>query len=322
MSQSLALPTDVYARHALQHERRMVEEYNRRIAREGAKMHAAFANACWRQAAFEWLLYEDAEAVKSLWHKAGRALSDDILTTQNAAASPTADTVLCLHFAVAAGDKHLIEKLSIHLNARAQTVLAEGYISLLRALFYADASRATLENRLRHAAHAAQTLAVATDDLAVAAHKKNADFDALETGWQVTEQQAVGAGLKIIAHYVWQKLEREQSKNYSHAARQTASQIKRADFAVTTSTADTNPTAAAATATRRTLCEVITGALHHLVAYVYASVSHQPKLSTWLPGIALCNLACAAQLDVRTAPQTADEIWKSRLPLKLLKPFD
>jgi len=88
--------TDYDAR-SWQHERRMLDLY-RKGAASDAGLLQPLANACWRAAAFEWRLHEDAAAVRTLWGEGARALAEGFVRKRAGFEQSAEQLILGLHF--------------------------------------------------------------------------------------------------------------------------------------------------------------------------------------------------------------------------------
>ncbi|HYN86276.1 MAG TPA: hypothetical protein VER32_13595, partial [Pyrinomonadaceae bacterium] len=102
-----------YDQRSLEHERRMVSTYRRRLSDGDASFAQPLANACWRASCFEWALYRDADTVRRLWGEAARTLAEGF-ARRRPGFDPSPDQLaLALHFAVAAREREAFTQLAL-----------------------------------------------------------------------------------------------------------------------------------------------------------------------------------------------------------------
>ncbi|MDQ3806024.1 MAG: hypothetical protein M3416_19610, partial [Acidobacteriota bacterium] len=102
-----------YDLRSLNHERRMVAEYRRRVADGDAGFAQPLANACWRASMFEWALYRDEGTVRRLWGEAARTLAEAFARRRHGFDPSPDQLVLALHFAVAAREREAFTQLAL-----------------------------------------------------------------------------------------------------------------------------------------------------------------------------------------------------------------
>lgn len=286
---------DTYSHRSSQHERRMLEVYRSRATNDAALLQP-LANACWRAASFEWTLHKEVETVRRLWTEAADVLAQGFVR-KGSGFDPSPDQlILAFHFALAARARNAFSALALSApglqtgppqapcafrGARAHLHLAEGYRSLARALV----ERKTVPTVVIQLLQAAQ-------------EESNSEWwesqfpDALEVAWRMSEHEAVCILLRIIARFTADNtLPPDDETDFK--AEQTAH-----EFAL-----------------------AIDDVLLRLEQFVNADVNHHPKVSVWLPGIALCTLARSTGLSVKPliARYDASAPGYSRLPFELLR---
>ena len=286
-----------YDLRSLQHERRMLAEYRRGAATDGALLQP-LANACWRAAAFEWQLYAEAETVRRLWSESARALAQGF-ARRRPGFDPSPDQfILALHFSIAARERESFTSLALvnpdlrggvlrdaraFRGSRAHFHLAEGYAQVARALVERKSAQAV-------AAAAALDAARAESDHGWW-HRQFPT--ALDAAWRISEHEAVcvllGAIARRLARWFSDEPESPPDEDDESAA---------AEFA-----------------------RVVDETLLRLEQFVEHDPNHHPKLYLWLPGLALCALAASAGLPVAWLRERHAEnaAGYARLPLALLQ---
>lgn len=280
--------TDYDAR-SLHHERRMRELYRKGAASDDALLQP-LANACWRAAAFEWQVHEDATAARSLWEEAARALAEGFARKRAGFEQSAEQLILGLHFSIAAKatdvTKSLVlAKVTVASNsrapraARAMLLLSEGYQLVVRAL---------IERKQEHARDAQRLLTEAR--VSGDREEEHQVSGVAAADWQVLEHEATRALLSVIARHL------------------------QARPALPVSVCP--PDCEAAT---REFAGLMDAALLNLDKFLEAEVNHRPKLYCWLPGIALSVLAGSAGLSLDWLNIVAlEKHGPSRLPTKLV----
>lgn len=294
--QSAARSSD-YDLRSLQHERRMLAEYRRGAAHDGALLQP-LANACWRAASFEWRLYANAETVRQLWGESARALAQGF-TRRRPGFDPSPDQlILAFHFSIAARERDAFTSLALanpdtrgralrearaFRGSRAHFHLAEGYAQVARALVERQAAAA------RSAAESLETALAESDH-----GWWHRQFPtALDAAWRISEHEAICVLLGAIARRLI------------------------SSFAGETEDSPVQPDEEAAAEFARVVDET----LLRLEQFIEYDPNHHPKLYLWLPGLALCALAASAGLPVDWLHERHEENAGgcARLPLALLR---
>jgi hypothetical protein len=279
-----------YDLRSLQHERRMLELYRAGAATDGGLLQP-LANACWRAAAFEWRLNEDAGSIRRLLTEAASAMADGFVRRRAGFDRTSEQLLLALHLSIGARafdvTKNLMQTApSVFQNVRASRgsrvplLILEGYLSIIRAVFeenkeYASAARGPLEEARTECKRDLSRLRF---------------VNRLERSWTVHEQETTCALLRVVGEFT--------AKKISDGSR---------------TGADTGPTGAE-------IASLMDRALLRLEQLVEIEVNHRPKLYFWLPGVALTVLAETAgvSLDWMRTHQEEKKKGYSRLPSKLL----
>ena len=287
-----------YDLRSLNHERRMLDSYRRRVADGDASFAQPLANACWRAASFEWALYHDAEPVRRLWGEAARTLAEGF-ARRRAGFDPSPDQlVLAFHFAVAARDREAFTQLALTApnlrdgalrsaeafrSSRAHFHLAEGYALCARAL---------VERRPAAALAAAESLDAARRESDRGWWERQFP-DPLDAAWRASEHEAVGLLLSSVARRAAETLP---------------------------APGDLGPQAGDAGGQADEFARTVDEALLRLERFAATDSNHHPKLYLWLPGLALCALAASASLPTAwIAERHASKApGYERLPAELL----
>jgi hypothetical protein len=271
-----------YDLRSLQHERHMLELY-RGASGSDAALLQPLANACWRASEFEWRLYEDEAATRTLWEEGARALGDGFIRRRTGFERSPDQLLLAVHMAIAARAfkmmetmTHITSSIGTHLTqrTRAQTLLLESYLSLARSVF---------ENRKDQATTAQHLLDEERAELDRDTWKQQF-VSTRDAEWKATEHQFLRSFLRIIAELI-------------------AADASNVDFSI-----------------EQKFAALMDESLAALNDYVEGETDHRPKLYVWLPGIAITILAEAAGLSLdwlNTRHQEQKDLY-SRLPLKLI----
>jgi hypothetical protein len=274
-----------YDLRSLQHERHMLDLY-RRGSGSDAGLLQPLANACWRASAFEWRLYEDEAATRTLWEEGARALGDGFVRRRSGFERSPDQLLLAVHLSIAAQDFKLVETMThitfsigsrLKQRTRSQTLLLEGYLALARAVFEGRKDQAVTARRL-------------LDD-----HRAELDQDGWkqqfesdrDAQWKMNEHQLLCSLLRVIAELMTP----------------TEGSLHDIDFSI-----------------EAKFWALMDKALAQLDEYLDGETDHRPKLYFWLPGIAVTVLAEASglSLDWLHDRQEAKNEHYKRLPLKLI----
>jgi len=279
----------------------MLEVYRRR-ERDGGYLQP-LANACWRAGSFEWVLSGDAVITRRLWAEGARALAEGFAGGLPGFDPSPDQYVLGLNLAVAGRDAGCLATLA-HLGpglisgamreARAfrgapgLIYLAEGYSLIARAL--------SEQNRVAAAA-AISSLEAAVEQSQPAWWNERFP-NPREARWLETEHRSVCIVLGQIARVVAQ-------------AGATIPQL--VDL-------EARELRAKSASIEEALASAIDDTILQLNRFVGSDSSHHPKLYIWLPGLAVCGLALAANLPMSwlRAGQVHNNRVAERLPLPLL----
>lgn len=287
-----------YDLRSLNHERRMLASYRRKVSDGDSNFSQPLANACWRASAFEWALYRDPVTVRRLWGEAARSLAEGFARRRPGFDPSPDQLVIALHFAIAARDRDSFAQLALTApnlrdgalrNAhafrasRAHFHLAEGYALVARSLV----------ERQPNAARAA------VETLDAARHESDRGWwerqfpDPLDSAWRASEHEAVCLLLGAVARRVVE----------NHAER------------------DADPTGGDDEGLAEEFARTVDDALLRLKRFVERDTNHRPKLYFWLPGLALCALAASAALPTGwlAARCEANADGYERLPHELLR---
>src|SRR5260370_22998608 len=93
-------PSD-YDLRSLKHERKMIELYRKSVETDAGLLQP-LANACWRAAAFEWRLNEDAATIRRLLTEAAAALADGFVRRRAGFERTSEQLLLALHLSIGA----------------------------------------------------------------------------------------------------------------------------------------------------------------------------------------------------------------------------
>ena len=296
---SAAHATTDYDMRSLQHERRMLETYRRRVSQGDTACLQPLANAAWRASMFEWALYRDAGTVRRLWAEAARTLAEGF-TRSRAGFDPSPDQfVLALHFAIASRERDAFTAL-----ASSGTNLREGLLSQAQAFRgsrphfhlaegYALVASALVERRSSPALAASASLVAAREESESSWWDRQFP-DALDAAWRMCEHEAVCLLLESVARRI---LEVSGESEAEEARRAHAGQSG-PDFS-----------------------QSVDETLRRLEKFVELDSNHHPKLYVWLPGLALCALAVSAALPMEWLDErhAAQAPGYTRLPLELLR---
>lgn len=294
--QSAARSSD-YDLRSLQHERRMLAEYRRGAAHDGALLQP-LANACWRAASFEWQLYANAETVRQLWGESARALAQGFARRRPGFDPSPDQLILAFHFSIAAREREAFTSLALanpdtrgralrearaFRGSRAHFHLAEGYAQVARSL---------VEHQAASARAAVESLETA---LAESDHGWwHRQFPtALDAAWRISEHEALCVLLSAIARRLISSFAGETEDSPVQTDEEAAAEFAR----------------------------VVDETLVRLEQFIEYDPNHHPKLYLWLPGLALCALAASAGLPVDWLHERHEENagGSSRLPLVLLR---
>jgi hypothetical protein len=285
-----------YDLRSLNHERRMLASYRRKVSNGEAAFVQPLANSCWRSASFEWALYHEAETVRRLWGEAARTLAEGF-THRRPGFDPSPDQlILALHFAIAARERDAFTHLAMtapnlregrlhnaraYRNSRAHFNLAEGYALVARALVERQASPAR----------------AAVQALEAARHESDRGWwerqfpDPLDAAWRVSEHEAICVLLGAVARRI-EEGAGDGDPQMVHELDELS-----AEFANT-----------------------VEDTLIRLKRFVDTDADHHPKLYVWLPGLALCALAASAGLPLEwlNDRRTTNSPLYARLPADLV----
>ncbi|HEX5709178.1 MAG TPA: hypothetical protein VFX96_17885 [Pyrinomonadaceae bacterium] len=286
-----------YDQRSLNHERRMLSSYRRKVADGDATFAQPLANACWRAASFEWALYRDAETVRRLWGEAARTLAEGF-ARRRPGFDPSPDQLtLALHFSIAAREREAFTQLALAAptregalygaqafrNSRAHFHLAEGYAGVARAL---------VERKRGAALSAAESLDAARRESDGGWWERQYP-NPLEAAWRASEHDAVCLLLGAVA--------RRAAENFTTDDESERAAIDEGELAAE-------------------FARTVDDALVRLRRFVSRDANHHPKLYVWLPGLALCALAASAALPTAWLAERHDARADGyeRLPEELL----
>ncbi|WP_352430519.1 hypothetical protein [Pyrinomonas sp.] len=279
-----------YDQRSLQHERRMIAVYRQQALRGEALQ--PLANACWRAASFEWVLYGDRQTVRQLWAEGARALALGF-SKRGATFDPSPDQyILCLHLALAASGERdaLAQALRLAPNLRDGALRNAQAFRHSRTHFHlAEAYALTISSVVARRAYEAR-LALSSAEAALATDQSDwweGQYPSpLEAAWHRSEHLAVCEAVRLMARAL-------------------------ADQGAPPTPFDRHEWG-------EELARTMDRALESLLAFVQSSPNHHPKLYVWLPGIALCNLATQADLAMEWLATRSELPSYQRLPLPLL----
>lgn len=273
----------------------MLDLYRRRSASDGGLLQP-LANACWRAASFEWRLHEDPDSTRQLWLEAARALAEGFERKRAGFGRTPEELFLAMHLAIASRGRDLTRNL-IHMapatpNSNGTRRIARSPLRLLEA--YRAIARAIVEQRREYAAQAQDLLAEARSEADYYEWKQRFP-SVVEVAWKIDEHEAIRGLLSVIARFVsMQSAEWENEEG------------KDADFDLS-------------------LClefgSKMDAALLSLDQFLDLEINHRPKLSVWLPGVALTILAESAGLSLEWLQIRHEDSQKgyARLPLELVQ---
>lgn len=279
-----------YDLRSLNHERRMIATYRRKVTDGDSSFAQPLANACWRASVFEWALYREAATARRLWGEAARALADGFARRRPGFDPSPDQLVLALHLSIASRERDAFAQLAMSApnlqdgvlhgarafrTSRAHFHLAEGYALVARAL----AERSPAPAR------------AAAEWLDAARHESDRGWwerqypDPLDAAWRESEHEAVCLLLASVAR----RIIGAEGEEDEHLA---------GEFART-----------------------IDDTLLRLERFVRTDPNHHPKLYVWLPGLALCALAASAALPTAwlSARYEAGAPGYDRLPHELIR---
>lgn len=285
-----------YDLRSLNHERRMLSSYRRKVSDGDASFAQPLANACWRASSFEWALYRDADTVRRLWGEAARTLSEGFARRRPGFDPSPDQLILALHFAVAARERDAFTQLALTApNLRDGALRNAGAFRTSRAHFhlaegYALVARSLVERKPNAARAAVQSLDAAR-------HESDRGWwerqfpNPLDSAWRASEHDGVCLLLGAVARRV-----------------------------VENSSADAAPPAGDESLSEE-FARTVDDALLRLDRFVATDPNHHPKLYFWLPGLALCALAASAALptDWLAGRYEASADGYERLPPELLR---
>ena len=284
---------DNYRHRSLQHERRMLDVY-RRKAPNDATLLQPLANAGWRAASLEWTLHKEVATVRRLYTEAAAALAQGF-SRRRGGFDPSPDQlILAFHFAIAGRARDTFASLAssapdLQIRAphggrafrgsRAHLLLAESYTLLARALVEQKSIPAHVPQLLRAAQEESDS------------NWWESQFpDALEVAWRMREHEAVCVLLSIVAGLAANAAPPPNADEIDVGDDQAANKF----------------------------ATVIDATLLRLEEFTNADANHHPKLSVWLPGIALCILAGGTGLRMDWLLARYHAPGYTRLPIELL----
>lgn len=273
----------------------MLDLYRRQSASDGALLQP-LANACWRAASFDWRLHEDPDSTRHLWLEAAQALAEGFERKRAGFGRTHEDLFLALHLSIASRARDLLGSL-VHMAPTATVAtrsrrLARSPLLLLEA--YRGIARSILERKREHARHAQGLLEEARAETDYDWWKEQFPSTG-EVAWKIEEYEAIRGLLSVIARFVGQ-----QSVDWENE------HGRDADFDLS-------------------LCvefgSLMDAALLSLDEFIELEVNHRPKLSVWLPGVALTILAESAGLSLEwlEVRQADGQKGYVRLPLQLVQ---
>lgn len=273
----------------------MLDVY-RRKAPNDATLLRPLANAGWRAASLEWTLHKEVATVRRLYTEAAAALAQGFARRRGGFDPSPDQLILAFHFAIAGRARDTFTSLAssapdLQIRApyggrafrgsRAHLLLAESYTLLARALVERKSIPAHVPQLLRAAQEGSDS------------NWWESQFpDALEVAWRMREHEAVCVLLSIVAGLVANAAPPPNDDDIDVRDDQAAN-----EFAT-----------------------VIDATLLRLEEFTNADANHHPKLSVWLPGVALCILAggTGLQMDWLLARYDARAPGYARLPIELL----